>query len=96
MFRWNFRDATLAKGSQCFTFWISVFLSLQLQENIFQGCPGHLIIHNPLQEVALEVAEQTCMEGTARGSPGTRAGTEHQLSQVTLDVPEFTPLIPIT
>lgn len=96
MFKWNFRDATLAKVSQGFTFWIDGFLTLQLQENISQGCPGHLVIHHPLQEAALQVAEQTCKEGTARVSPGTRDGAEHQLSQLTLDVPAFTSLIPIT
>lgn len=93
---WNSKDTTLAKGSQCFTFWIDGFLTLQLQENIFQRCPGHLKINNPLQEAALEVAEKICRGETTRLSPGTTAGAEHKLSQLTLDVPAFTSLIPIT
>lgn len=79
MFRWNFRDIKLAKGSQYFTFWVDGFLTLQLQENIFQGCPGHLKIHNPLQEAALEVAEQICRGETARLS--TRSDNKHWIFQ---------------
>lgn len=56
----------LAEGSEGLTFGIDGFLTLQLQENIFQGCPGHLIIHHPLQEAALQVAEQIWTGETIR------------------------------
>lgn len=50
---------------------IDGFLTLQLQENLFQGCPANLIINNPLQETALEVAEQICTTETPRAETQT-------------------------
>lgn len=52
------------------------FLALQLQENIFQGCPVNFITNNPLQKAALEMAEQICTTETARFSLVPKASVE--------------------
>lgn len=69
----NLNHAKLAKRNQCFTFVINGFLALQLQENICQGCPADLVIHSPLQETAVEVAEQICVTERARLSPTAKS-----------------------
>ena len=79
MYIWNLNGIMLANWRQCFTFSIDGFLMLQLQENIFQGCPANLIINHPLQKTALEMAEQICMVETTRFSPATKASVEQKL-----------------
>jgi len=68
------------------------FLTLQLQEHIFQGCPANLIINNPLQKAAFEMAEQICTTEKARFSPATKASAEQKLrlAQLTLYFLAFT------
>lgn len=73
MYTWNLNHTTLASWGQRFNFLIDGFVVLQLQENIFQGCPANLIINNPLQKTALEMAEQICTIETTRLSPATKA-----------------------
>lgn len=98
MYIWNHNCATLANGSQCFTFLTNGFLTLQLQENIFQGCPANLIINNPLQKTALEMAEQVCKTETDRFSPVTEVSVEQKLrpARLMLYVLAVTLLISIT
>lgn len=79
MYMWNLNHTALTNWSQCFTFFIDGFLALQLQENIFQGCPANLIINNPLQKTALEMAEQICRIETTRLSPATKTSVEQKL-----------------
>lgn len=45
---WNLNHTTLANQNHCFTFLTDGFLTLQLQENLFQGFPANLIVNNPL------------------------------------------------
>lgn len=76
MYIWNLNRVMLANGCQSFTFMTNGFLALQLQENIFQGCPVNFITNNPLQKTALQMAEQVCTTETARSSLVTKASVE--------------------